>query len=370
MSGIKIWSAFISRAFTPTVIYADSSGQSIAPQGTDIDRGDFQNLFLEAKLGDWGGRPAYVRVGRQEISLGSQRLVGTPEWGNTRRNFDGVRAYRVGDNWDVDLFWLQPVVPDPSGLSSADHRQNFAGAWLTYRPQKGTFLDAYYLVYDNANPVVKTGLLRDPATIHTIGGRYCGDIDDRFLWDSEGAIQLGKVGSAPVLAGMCSGGVGYHFQKLPADPTFWITYNYCSGDHTPNAGDYNTFTQLYPYIHYYMRWVDAIGRQNTHELNLRCYMYPTKWTTVWLAYHHFWLDSPTDALYNIAGNAYRRDPTGRAGVDVGDKVDFLVNFHLTRTSDLDAGYSYLWGGDFLKNTAGPNAAVNGGMFYVGYRFRW
>jgi hypothetical protein len=49
-------------------------------------------LFVEAKLGEWDGHPAYVRVGRQEIALGSQRLVGSPEWGNMRRNFDGVRV--------------------------------------------------------------------------------------------------------------------------------------------------------------------------------------------------------------------------------------------------------------------------------------
>jgi hypothetical protein len=48
-------------------------------------------------------------------------------------------------------------------------------------------------------------------------------------------------------------------------------------------------------------------------------------------------------LYTIFGNAYRRDPTGRAGNDVGDKVDFLVNFHLSQWGDLYAGYSYLWG---------------------------
>jgi hypothetical protein len=83
-----------------------------------------------------------------------------------------------------------------------------------------------------------------------------------------------------------------------------------------------------------------------------------------------WAPADTDALYNIFGNAYRRDPTGRAGNDVGDKVDFLVNFHLSKWSDLYAGYSYLWGGEFLQNTAGSNAAVNGSVAYVAYRFRW
>jgi hypothetical protein len=109
----------------------------------------------------------------------------------------------------------------------------------------------------------------------------------------------------------------------------------------------------------------SAGRNN-HDLNL----YPTNWMTVWLPYHHFWLDSATDALYNIAGNAVRRDPTGRSGTDVGQKVDIMTNFHLTRRSDLYAVYSYLWGGDFLQNTAGANAAVDASGFYLGYSYRW
>ena len=49
-----------------------------------------------------------------------------------------------------------------------------------------------------------------------------------------------------------------------------------------------------------------------------------------------------------AGNAYRRDPTGAAGTNVGDEIDFVANFHLARYSDLLLGYSRLFGGGFLE----------------------
>ncbi|HEY1381086.1 MAG TPA: alginate export family protein [Gemmataceae bacterium] len=309
---VDLWYQDCFRVFVEG-IFADNLWHDIPPLGTDVDRGDFQNLFVEAKVAEVGDRPVFVRAGRQEVSLGSLRLVGTPDWGNTRRTWDGVRAFRVGENWDVDLFWLQPVFPNATELNSADHQQNFAGSWVTYRPRKGTFVDAYYLMLDNDNRVTQTGIVRAPFTIHTIGGRYASDFDDRFLWETEGAIQLGEVNSAPVVAGMYSGGLGYHAKEVAWNPTFWAYYNYTSGDNDPNAGTYHTFNQLFPFIHYYMGWVDAVGRQNNLDLNLRLYLYPAKWVTVWLQYHHFWLAEPKDALYGIAGNAYRATRPGWRG---------------------------------------------------------
>lgn len=351
-------------------IFADLGGASLAPLPTDINRGDFQNLFAEARIAEIESKPVYVRGGRQEVSLGSQRLMATPDWGNTRRTWDGVRVYRQGEKWDSDLFWLQPVTPNPNDLDSGDHQQNIAGGWITYRPQKGTFVDGYYLMYDNQNVIVQTGIDRAPFTIHTLGGRYASDIDNRFLWETEGAIQLGRRGSEDVVAGMYTGGLGYHWVDRPWNPTFWAYYNFTSGDDDPNSGNYTTFNQMFPFVQYYQGWVDAVGRQNSHDINLRMYVYPAPWVTVWLQYHHFWLAESRDALYNISGNAYRRDATGQAGTDVGQKAEFLTNFHLTKRSDLYVVYSYLWGGDFLQNTAGPNAAVNSSAIYTGYSYRW
>jgi hypothetical protein len=351
-------------------IYADSLGQVVKPVATDIDRGDFQNLFIEARLGTIDDKGVFARVGRQEFTLGSQRLIGTSDWGNTRRTWDGARLFRDSDSLDVNLFWMQPVIPNPEGFSSVDDKQNFAGAYVTYRPTPGMTFDGYDLVLQNTRVMVQQGIIRGPLTINTLGGRTVGDIDNRWLWESEGCIQLGEDAHQPVLAGMYSGCLGYHFKNLPWDPTFWAVYNFESGDNDPNHGHFRTFNQLFPYIHYYEGWVDAVGRQNQRDLNLRCYLYPQNWITIWLQYHHYWLAEPRDALYDIAGNAYRRDPSGQDGTDVGQKAEVLMNFHMTLRSDLLVGYSYLWGGEFLQKTAGPNAAVNSSIFYFGYSLRW
>lgn len=351
-------------------IFADSVAEDLPPLITDVDLADFQNLFIELKLGEVADKPVYARIGRQEVNLGSLRLLAAPDWANARRTFQGARVYRTGEKWNADLFWLQPVIPNASELNSVDNNQNFAGAWVTYKPKRGTYIDAYYLMLDNTNHVTQLGIQRAPFTLHNIGGRYASDKDGKFLWETEGSIQLGRRGPADLVAGMFSGGLGYHAKDLPWNPTLWAVYNYCSGDPDPNVGDFNTFNQLFPFIHYYMGWVDAVGRQNLNDVNIRLYSYPTKWITLWLQYHHFWLAEQRDALYNIAGGASRRDPSGSAGRDIGQKAEIWSNFHLSKRTDLLLGYSYLWGGRFLEATATPRQAVNSGIFYVGCSMRW
>ena len=48
-----------------------------------------------------------------------------PDWLNTRRTFNGVRGYYVGKEWDVDLFWAQPVIPDFGEASDCVQENRF-----------------------------------------------------------------------------------------------------------------------------------------------------------------------------------------------------------------------------------------------------
>lgn len=346
---------------------AHSIDPDLPPLRIDVNRSDFLNAFVEIKAGEWEDHPIYVRLGRQEILLGSQRLISTLDWANTRRTFDGVRAYRQGENWDIDVFWLQPVIPNPSRLDSKDNNQNFAGIWTTYRPRRGTFLDMYYLFLDNTNHATLQGLQLAPYNVHTLGTRYAGDLESRWLWDFEAALQLGERGNQDIVAAMTTVGLGYARADWFWSPTFWVYYDFASGDRTPNGGEFNTFNQLFPFGHYYLGWLDLVGRQNIHDFNMHLFLYPTKWITLWVQYHRFWLVSPKDALYNAAGLPIRTDLTGAAGNDVGHELDLVLNFHLTNHSDVLVGWSKLYAGDFIKAT-GPGQSPE--LFYLMYNFRW
>ncbi len=350
-------------------LWADSFAEDLAPAAIDVNRGDIQNLFVDLHAFDYEEKPVYVRAGRQELMIGSQRLVSALDWANTRRTFDGVRVFRQGEKWDFDAFFAQFVPVQATELDRADENQNLAGTWLTYRPEKSRALESYYLYFDNSNTTRQQNIVRAPIEIHTLGSRYSGD-KDGYLWDFELMMQLGEQQDANVVAGAATAGVGRHWKEKTGSPTAWIYYDYASGDSNPGSGDVHTFNQLFPFGHYYLGWIDLVGRQNIHDLNLHYTIYPAHWMTTMVGFHQFWLDSASDALYNVGGNAYRRDATGQAGRNVGSELDFLINFHLDRYSDLLVGYSKLFGGDFLEATAGANQAVDSELLYLMYQRRW
>lgn len=349
-------------------IYADSLWQDLPPLPIDINRSDFLNLFVEAKVGELDGKPVYVRLGRQELLFGSQRLISTLDWANTRRTFQGVRAYRHSDEWDVDAFWVQPVIVNRDWLDNVDNNVNFAGVWSTYKPQKGIAFDFYYLFLDNASPVaVGSGGHHGGTTVNTFGSRSSGD-HENWLWDVEGMLQFGTYSNQDLLAGAFTASGGYRFADCPTTPQFWICYDYASGDSDPGVGDTrSTFNQLFPFGHYYFGYLDLVGRRNIHDLSTQAACFPTPWITAIAQFHHFRLDAPRDALFNAAGLAIRQDPTGRAGTDVGNEIDLAIAFHLGTHSDLLVGWSKLYSGSFIDQT-GPKVSPE--LFYLQYGYRW
>lgn len=349
-------------------LWADSFHEDLAPLITDVDRGDILNLFVDLKLFEYENVPVFVRGGRQEMLYGSQRLLSPLEWANTRRTFQGVKVFRHGERWDLDSFWVQPVIPRADELDQADDKQNLVGTWATYKPEKGEVIDLYFLGYHNRNTLTQSGIERAPNQINTIGTRYAGD-EEGFLWDFESMLQFGEQTDRNLFAGAATAGLGRTWE-LDWSPTLWAYYDYASGDREPNSGHANTFNQLFPFGHYYMGWMDLVGRQNIHDLNFHAYLYPTRWITLWSQYHRFWLAEAKDAMYGPGGTPIRRDPTGQSGTDVGHEIGLFANFHLTRYSDIMVSYNKLYGGDFLQATAGPGKSADADSLYLMFQQRW
>ncbi|HTU19154.1 MAG TPA: alginate export family protein [Gemmataceae bacterium] len=342
----------------------------LTPLASDYDQADFLNLFVDAKLFSVARQPAYLRVGRQELYFGSQRLVSPSDWSNVRRTFQGVRGSWLGRDWTVDVFWVQPVLIEPNKLDPPDNNQNFTGLWSVYRPRKGQSVEFYYLDLDNRNPGVAVG--RDGVAgffnISTFGSRYSGDYHG-LLWDFEGMYQLGTWSNQLDSAGAVTTGIGYQFANLPMNPQFWLYNDWASGSQNPSTGNiHGTFDQLFAWGHLYFGYLDLVGRQNIDDINAQFAFYPTKWIVTTVQNHVFHLDSARDALYNAAGTAIRSSPTGTAGTYVGDEIDFTTNFHLDLHNDIFLGYSKLFAGEFIHRTPGPQTGP--ALFYVQYSFKW
>jgi Alginate export len=350
-------------------IEAHAFHESLAPLPIDRNFADILNLFVDVKLFEQLGVPGYLRVGRQELLYGSERLISPLDWANTRRTFQGIKLFWPSEKWDLDMFWVKPVVISAAELDSWDPKQDFFGLWATYKPRKGTTRDFYVLNFANYRPVA-TGSNQQVGgfDVTTFGTRWAGDHDGRILYDGEAMIQTGIRANTQMAAYAYATGLGYRFKDCWLNPTFWVYDEYASGDPNPGAGLSRTFNQLFPFGHYYFGLQDFVGRQNINDLNAQVSINPTRWISMLFQYHHFTLAERRDGLYNPAGVRIRQDPTGASGRYVGDEFDIVTNVHFSQHADVWFGVGYFATGPFLQNTGGPVRTPE--TFYLQYSYKW
>jgi len=345
-------------------------GADLPPLATDRNHTDMLNLFTDIKMANVNNGPVYVRVGRQELMYGSQRMISTLDWVNTRRTFQGVKTFWRTPTWDLDAFWVRPMITEKNNFDNWDTQQNFYGLWGTNKYKPGHLVDLYFLSLDNnrdltAQAVRQNNILQGNSNLHTLGGRLVGNIDN-FLYELEGMYQFGQRSNLDISAFAVATGVGYRL-PMPMNPQAWIRYDFASGDGNPNDGNSNTFNQLFPFGHYYMGFLDRVGRQNIHDINAQFTLHPMPWFTFISQYHRFYLANNRDYLYNASGLATIVDPTGQSGSHVGDEIDFRANFHVNRHQDVLVGYSKLFSGNFLEK---QRPGINADLFYVQYNIRF
>jgi hypothetical protein len=83
--------------------------------------------------------------------------------------------------------------------------------------------------------------------------------------------------------------------------------------------------------------------------------HPSKTVTAKLNWFTFNLAQKKDALYNAGGKATRQDATGASGRHVGNELDALLIFKISRHASFHLGYMHFAPGDFIENTGTAEA---------------
>src|SRR5258708_4844218 len=78
--------------------------------GPESDNLDLQQAFVT--LGNLKELPLSLKVGRQELSYGEERLVGAYGWNNIGRVFDAAKVRWKRDWLTADFFVSRPVIPE------------------------------------------------------------------------------------------------------------------------------------------------------------------------------------------------------------------------------------------------------------------
>lgn len=297
-----------------------------------------------------------VRVGRQELAYGDQRLVGHVSWVNAARTFDGAKVTLRRKALSVDLFATSVVRILETQFDKSGAGNRFAGAYATVSSLVPKASVEPYAFWKRDRNVLAESGTRGTLDIGTFGVRWVGQLPGRFEYNTDTAVQTGSVASDAVRTWAGH----YQLRSAPYGSTsvrLVSEFNYASGDRTPNDGTRGTFDQLYPTPHDKYGLADQVGWRNIQHLRAGVELTPAKNLPITASYHSFWLAQKRDGLYAANGTLLARVAAGAASAHVGQEVDVQVSRALTPQLQLAGGYAYLAPGAFLKQ-ATPGASYS------------
>ena len=305
--------------------------------------------YLE--LGDTEKKTFGLRVGREEILLGDQRLVGNSNWLDVPRVFDVVRLTLRHKGYRLDAFAANPVQPvngefDRPFRQKADNFYGMYGGFEKIVPHAVVEPYVFWRVTRNLLTEFSRPGNRDSKTL---GVRWVGTLPSNFDYQLETALQRGSLGSDRIAA-WAGHWLLDHSLAAARKARVFVEYNFSSGDRNPRDGVEGTFDQLYPTGHDRYGLADQVGWRNIEDARAGAELHPRKGWLVAVSYHSYWLASATDALYGANGMPIVRQADGSAGRRIGQEGDVSVLYNLNRQIQLGVGFAHLFPGQFLRST--------------------
>src|SRR5207244_1613633 len=115
-----------------------------------VDELDLMNGFADVMIPFGQQASVTLRGGRQELTFGSQRLVGPGDFSQVPRAFEGGAAIGQVAGWTITPFWTRVVVIDQYRFNQSTSDQEFFGVFGTGPLQLlPVHLDLYWLSADN-----------------------------------------------------------------------------------------------------------------------------------------------------------------------------------------------------------------------------
>lgn len=323
-----------ARAVTPGGITAFVQLQDVRLFGEETNpSGDYsadgwdvhQAWFLLTNTG--GG--AALKIGRQEVAFGGERLISPSGWSQQARSFDGARlTLQHAEEIRMDLLAAQiqeKASPRWNGNAT------LLAAYGTVNPEGAHLLDVY-LIGQRAEAGA------GDREQWTVGARHVGKaaaLDYRF----EASWQTGRRAGADVSASLLGARVGGPVGQ--GTVTLW--YDRLSGTE-PGSAEVGVFETIYPSGHKFYGSADLFGDIPAHTAGrgLQDLALKTSW--------------PLDGgQWTVNADLHRflvTQGAGLSGSHLADELDVALLRRLPSGLALNAGVSYVWVGDALAPVRG------------------
>ncbi len=333
------------------------SGKLQSPRPSDLNSVDLHQGFFEWRQPFSEKRTFGIKAGRQEVTIGSSRLISASAGMNVKRSFDGAVLYYVTDSWRFHgvaaklVSVRKGVFDDPP-----DHEQTFWGVAASRKSflfKQGEFAVSY-LGVDRAEIAYAQARGRDQR--HTVGVKWSGS-GTRGDLNYDAILQWGAFNGAPVRAWAFSTETGYRFVNTLWKPRISIRVDTASGDKDPKDASLQSFNPLFP-GNSYAGAVGLFGPTNLTDLapGVTALLKPS--LAVGFEAPSYWRTSSGDGLYATDQRVLLLPSVG-AGKYVGTNPGIVAIWHATAHLQFQGAISRFLAGRFLEKTF----VANGFGFY-------
>ncbi|MEY4941438.1 MAG: hypothetical protein RIQ93_3173, partial [Verrucomicrobiota bacterium] len=326
---------------------------------------DFRQAYFEQRASDYT-----LRLGRQLLALGDERLVGTSDWSNVGRSFDAARLTlpRVGAGLDLFAASVVQVQPGAAQGWQTNHSSSsdvFAGGYSRFALRPTLQVEPYVLwrhkKADTLYTVPGVGSARPydiPQRIAMLGVRWSGGPPAKlggFDYDGEFAWQTGQVRGRQRVDAMFAFpgpgwlvhhawaahfGVGFTTATMGFPVRFYVEHNRATGDRNPADQRDESFLNLFPTNHKFYGALDALAWKNMSEMAFTALATFNPGAKLRLEFHDFNLVTTEDAWFRSNGVSTVRalTPAARAASRAaGQELDLVFSRTVNPHVSVDAG---------------------------------
>ncbi len=293
----------------------------------NFTQADLHQAYVQYQFGEAG-----VKLGRQRLVYGDQRLLGHLGWKDVARTFDGVKLFYDAEPVKLDVFAVHPaditsMTPtsaSPQGQSLVTSEdQRLIGGYGTFMFAPGTGLDAYFINWHiNQKAASNTG-----RKMNTFGGRAFGKWDGLDA-TAEYVLQRGTWSSGvSQSASALAVKAGYTFDAW--NTRLGVEFDFSPGDDKADATKHKDFVFPFHTNHAHYGEMDRFSWANMKDVRFSLKTSPVSGLSFLADVHLLWLDEARGDWLNVAGTgtlfagntAYVQT---RAGTEINLKLVYKV----------------------------------------------
>jgi hypothetical protein len=322
---------------------ADGSNQ-LQPGPFDRDDAALSQAFVDWRFG--GSR---LRLGRQEVGLGSARLMSARDGPNVRLSYDGLRLdHTFGDTQLLGFYLREVEVRQGVFDNSSRSDDSIWGVNGTWAPGRG-HVDVYYLGLKRKDSVYVQG--EEDEIRHSVGTRLFGSVGG-WDWNLEALYQFGNFGDSDIRAWTMASIVGYRFANVRWQPRLALSANVASGDDDADDRRLGTFNPINPNLNYFEE-AAILAPQNFFNIEPEISWVITPRLGMALDWNFFWRLEENDAVY-VRGLNPLPGTADVKGHRVAHTPSISIDYQWSRQIKLDLSYSHFFARTVIRNAHGKD----------------